>query len=105
MNESQPAPAGPASRGDSPANPFSQMVMQQGNMALLLLGKVPHPETGKTLLDLESARIFIDQLEMLEVKTQGNLTAAEQALLKQILQTVQMAFVEAVNARPPASLP
>ena len=28
---------------------FAQMVMQQANMAFMLMGKVPHPETGKPL--------------------------------------------------------
>ena len=28
---------------------FAHMVMQQTNMAMMLLGKVAHPETGKTI--------------------------------------------------------
>jgi hypothetical protein len=52
---------------------FAGLVIQQTNLALMLLGKSPHPETQKTMLDLEGAKMFIDQLEMLEVKTQGNL--------------------------------
>ena len=50
---------------------FANMIIQQTNMALMLLGKVPHPETGETTEDLDAARLFIDQLEMLEVKTKG----------------------------------
>ena len=52
---------------------FAQMVMQQSSMAMMLLGKTPHPETGQMVRDLEAAKLFIDQLEMLEVKTKGNL--------------------------------
>jgi len=77
---------------------FAQMVMQQSNLALMLLGKTPHPETGKTLRDLDAAKLFIDQLEMLEVKTKGNLNPQEAALLKQSLMTLHLAFVEAANA-------
>jgi hypothetical protein len=53
--------------------------------------------TGQTETDLDTARLLIDQLEMLEVKTQGNLTGEERHLLKQNLMTVRMAFVEAVE--------
>lgn len=77
---------------------FAQMVVQQSNLALMLLGKVPHPETGQTARDLEAARLFIDQLEMLEVKTKGNLNSQEASLLKQSLMTLRLAFVEAVDA-------
>src|SRR4051812_31333738 len=79
---------------------FAHMVMQQSNIAMMMLGKVAHPETGKTMTDLDSAKLFIDQLEMLETKTKGNLSKEEQALLKQSLMSLRMAFVEAVNAAP-----
>ncbi len=77
---------------------FAHLVMQQSNMAMMLLGKVPHPETGKTSQDLEAARLFIDLLEMLEAKTKGNLSKEEASLLKQSLMSLRMAFVEAVNS-------
>ena len=76
---------------------FLNLVLQQANTALMFLGKVAHPQSGKTVTDLEAARMFIDQLEMLETKTKGNLTAHEAALLKQSLTSVRMAFVEAVD--------
>ena len=75
---------------------FAHLVMQQSNMAMMLMGKAPHPETGKPVRDLESAKLFIDLLEMLEAKTKGNLTKDEQNLLKQTLMAVRIGFVEAV---------
>ena len=84
---------------------FAQLVMQQSNLALMLLGKTPHPETGKTVRDLDTAQMFIDQLEMIEAKTRGNLNSHEAALLKQSLMSLRMAFVEAVNAPEPAEKP
>jgi hypothetical protein len=77
--------------------------MQQSNMAMMLMGKVPHPETGKPVRDLESAKLFIDLLEMLEARTKGNLTKEEQNLLKQTLLAVRMGFVEAVESSPTQS--
>jgi len=76
---------------------FAQLILQQTNLALMLLGKTPNPQTGETMCDLEAARLFIDQLEILETKTKGNLTREEARLLQQSLMTLRMAFVEAVE--------
>jgi hypothetical protein len=80
---------------------FAHLVMQQSSMAMMLLGKTPHPETGKIVRDLEAAKLFIDMLEMLEFKTKGNLNQDEAALLKQSLMSLRMTFVEAVDSPPP----
>jgi len=72
--------------------------MQLTNMAAMFMGKVPNPENNQMVVDLDAAQIFIDQLEMLEAKTKGNLNAEEQNILKQGLTMVRMAFVEAVES-------
>jgi len=79
---------------------FAHLVMQQSSMAMMLMGKSAHPETGKLVCDLEAARFFIDQLEMLEFKTKGNLNQEETALLKQSLMSLRMAFVESADSPP-----
>lgn len=79
---------------------FAQMVMQQTNMTLMLLGKIPNPSTNETMRDVSAAQYFIEQMEMLEVKTKGNLTPEEAATLKHSLLSLRMAFVEAVDAPP-----
>jgi hypothetical protein len=90
-----------AGREEMQAALFGQLVMQQSSMAFMLLGKAPHPETGKIVRDLDTARLFIEQLEMLETKTRGNLTKQEAAVLKQTLMTLRLAFVEAADELPP----
>lgn len=103
MSESSPSSTpGAAPPADSEAAErqtmlFLDMVAQQTNLALIFLGEVPHPETGKRVRELNAARIFIDQLEMLEAKTRGNLNKHEEALLKQSLMTTRMAFVTAAR--------
>jgi len=84
---------------------FAQLVLQQANLAAMLMGQEAHPETGKVTKDLDAARMFIDQLEMLEVKTRGNLNKEEAALLKQTLMNLRLGFVAAVEspARPAQS--
>ena len=103
---SEEAPAN-ASREQTMSSLFASMVMQQTNMALMLLGKMPHPQTGQTMQDIESAKMFIDQLEMIEVKTRGNLDKQEEKLLKQSLTALRLTFVEAVEgqARQPQATP
>ncbi len=78
---------------------FAELVLRQTQLALVLLGKIPHPESGKAQCDLDQARIAIDLLEMLELKTKGNLTKDEDALLKQSLMMLRMAFVEAAESK------
>lgn len=98
MNEPQPEiDEAPLTQAELHAALFAQMVMQLASTAFVLLGRAPNPMTGKTETDLDAARLFIDQLEMLEVKTRGNLNPDEQHLLKQNLMTVRMAFVQTVE--------
>ena len=108
MNESQASPMMPEGFGhpeELQSVLFAQLVMQQSSMAMMLLGKTAHPESGKTVQDLEGAKLFIDQLEMLEAKTKGNLSQEEAGLLKQSLMSLRMAFVEAVDAAPGQAVP
>ena len=88
---------------------FASMVVQNSNMALIFLGETPNPQTGQTSQDLEHAKYFIDLLEMLAVKTKGNLDKQEDALLKQSLTHLRLSFVEAVEhplkPAPPAATP
>jgi hypothetical protein len=62
---------------------------------------VAHPETGRKLEppELVLARNTIDTLEMLEVKTRGNLEAAERELVESLLYELRMRFVEAGKGR------
>ena len=101
VSTEQGAVSGEFSHEEMQSALFAQLVMQQSNLAMMLLGKVPHPESGQAMRDLEAAKLFIDQLEMLEVKTKGNLNKDEAALLKQSLMALRMAFVEAVESPPP----
>lgn len=86
---------------------FAGLVMQHANMAAVFLGLAPHPEDGKLRKEMEMAKLMIDHLEMLEVKTKGNLTKQEEGMLRQSLLSLRMAFVEAAQAKPetPASPP
>jgi len=77
---------------------FIEFVLMQAQQAALFLGQIPHPQTGKPEVNLEIARMFIDQLAMIQEKTRGNLTSEEAKAIGNALSGLQMAFVEASQA-------
>ncbi|MCH7225876.1 DUF1844 domain-containing protein [Haloferula sp. A504] len=60
---------------------FHDFVLLQAQNAGFFLGQLPNPKTGEKQVNLTAARSVIDSLEMLEIKTEGHLTAEEQKLL------------------------
>lgn len=84
---------------------FIEFVMMQAQNAAIFLGQIPHPQTGQPEVNLEAARMFIDQLAMVEEKTRGNLTNEETKVLRNTLSSLQMAFVEASQGQPPSDQP
>lgn len=95
-------PLANASREEIMSALFGHMVIQNTNMALMFLGQVPHPQSGERVQDFEAARMFIDQLEMLELKTKGNLSREEEKLLQQSLTHLRMTFVQVMDSPPPS---
>jgi hypothetical protein len=73
---------------------FVEFVMMHAQNAALFLGQIPNPQTGKGEVNLELAKMFIDQLAMIQEKTRGNLTNEETTVLRNALSNLQMAFVE-----------
>src|SRR5213596_2080745 len=77
---------------------FVEFVMMHAQNAALFLGQIPNPKTGQGEVNLELAKLFIDQLAMIQEKTRGNLTNEEATVLRNALSNLQMAFVEASGA-------
>ena len=73
---------------------FIEFVMMHAQNAALFLGQIPNPKTGEAEINLDLARMFIDQLEMIQEKTRGNLTNEEALVLRNALSNLQMAYVE-----------
>src|SRR5262245_30965178 len=61
---------------------FTMLINAMAQPALLFLGEIPHPATGKADVDLEQARIQIDMIDLLRVKCRGNLSPQEEDLLE-----------------------
>jgi hypothetical protein len=73
---------------------FIEFVMMQAQNTALFLGEIPNPQTGQGEVNLEMAKMFIDQLAMIQEKTRGNLTNEEAGVLRNTLSNLQMAYVE-----------
>ncbi|MEA3145573.1 MAG: hypothetical protein QOE88_2040 [Verrucomicrobiota bacterium] len=79
---------------------FIEFVMMQAQNAAFMLGQIPHPQSGKSEVNLEVAQLLIDQLAMIQEKTKGNLNSDESRILAGAISNLQMAFVEAVREEP-----
>lgn len=84
---------------DLPAVDFTTFVLSLSHSARLHLGDAPDPATGKSDVDLPMARHSIDLLTLLQEKTHGNLTGAEEQVLTQELDDLRVRFVEVSRSR------
>lgn len=72
---------------------FSTFVLSLASAALVGLGEVPDPATGRTSRDFPLVRHNIDVLEMLRQKTQGHLEQDEEHLLTNVLCELRLKYV------------
>jgi hypothetical protein len=86
--EEQPA-------GALPEIDFSTFILSLSTTGLYQMGLVPDPATGKPVAPNPLiAQQTIDTLEMLRVKTRGNLEPDEAKLFDSLLYELRMRFVE-----------
>jgi hypothetical protein len=74
---------------------FNDFILLQAQNAGLFLGQLPNPVTGERNVNLPAAKSVIDSLEMLELKTDGNLTAEEERLLSTALANLRPLYEKA----------
>ncbi|MDD5153534.1 MAG: DUF1844 domain-containing protein [Desulfovibrionales bacterium] len=75
---------------------FSTLIFSLNTSALVHLGEIADPVTGKREIDLVFAKHTIDTIAMLQEKTRGNLTKDEEALIQHILYDLRMRYVREV---------
>ena len=85
---------------DDPAS-FLSLIMSLASNAAASLGMMPHPVTGETGVDLQTAKHWIDVLGMLEAKTQGNVDQQEAQMLENLLADLRMQYVSFTSAPTP----
>lgn len=81
-----------AAAGETPPATLDFHIQTLFTQALMALGRVPNPITGKPIRNLPAARHFIDTIAMLEEKTVGNRSQQESKLFEEILHQLRMQF-------------
>jgi len=96
--DASPAEAGSVSDGEHreiplPPADFTTIVSMLATQAMLNLGTLPNPMTGKTDRNLPQAKHAVDLIEVLQEKTKGNCNPQEEAMLHNLLHELRMAYV------------
>lgn len=78
---------------------FINLIHQFQQSALIYLGALQNPQTGKSEVNLQLAKYFIDTLDMLKNKTSGNLNERETGLLDQVLSELHIQYVKLSDAK------
>lgn len=76
---------------------FIQLVLMFQTAAFQQMGKLENPITKKIERDLEQVKFSIDMLEMIQQKTENNLSENEKKFLDHILFELRMNYVDEVN--------
>lgn len=95
--ETPPGPESPGFERRSLDEPegvdFTMLINAMAQPALIFLGEVAHPGSGKPEINLAQARVQIDMLDILRIKCRGNMTAEEESLLDRVLYELRMRYV------------
>jgi hypothetical protein len=93
--ETEAGTSQPAADADVPLPPPSLefLASSLGMQAMIAMGLVPSPLTGKPEVHLHQAKHFIDTVAMLQEKTEGNRTPEETAAIGNLLHELRMGFL------------
>ena len=100
--QSEPAKVAAEPQALPPAS-FEMLLTSLATEAMISLGQLPNLGTQKVETNVPQARYAIDMLQVLEEKTQGNLTPGEEQGLKDLLHQLRLMFVSVQQA--PAKTP
>ena len=73
---------------------FATFIISLNASALVQLGVIEDPASGKKVKNLPVAKQTIDILNMLEEKTRGNLTTEEENIIKNVLYDLMILYVK-----------
>ena len=73
---------------------FFNLLLTWHQSAMSALGKINNPVTGKMERNLDQAQAMIDMLEMLHVKTKGNVSEEMEKTQNMMLSELRLNFVD-----------
>ena len=91
--EAPDQPQQPAAEGPLPPPSLEFLASTLAMQAMVSMGLMAHPASGKPEVHLDEAKHFIDTIGMLQEKTEGNRTPEETSALDQLLHELRMGYV------------
>ncbi|MBU4284053.1 MAG: DUF1844 domain-containing protein [Nanoarchaeota archaeon] len=76
---------------------FVQLIFSLKTSAIMQLGKIANPLTGKIERNLNEAKYTIDMLNMLKEKTKNNLAPDEEKIINDAIFELQMNYIDEVK--------
>lgn len=73
---------------------FVSLVHSLGAQAMMQLGELPPPDGVPVVKDVPAAKQSIDWLEMISVKSKGNLTQQESYFLEELLHSLHISYLK-----------
>jgi len=89
-----PQPEGrPGPQEPLPPPTLDFVVSSFAMQAMVAMGLMANPLTGKVEVQLDQAKHFIDTVEMLREKTEGNRTPEETAMMDNLLHELRLGYL------------
>ena len=79
---------------EMPQADFKALIGMLASQAIMYLGAMADPKSGRAMVDLTGAQFSIDLLDVLEAKTKGNLSDDEAQELRLVSAELRSRFVQ-----------
>ena len=86
--------AGESPSSELPEADFQILVSTFATQGMVSLGQIANPATNRKGVDLAQAKFAIDLLQVLQEKSDGNLTDEEKTFLDQCLYQMRMLYID-----------
>lgn len=90
----------PEEQDDLPEYQLMSLVYSLSQTAMMQLGKISNPMSGKIEKNIAQAKATIDMLEMLKDKMKGNLTRTEEKMMLTTLSNLYLNYSEEAGKEP-----
>lgn len=77
---------------------IKSIIVLLATQAMINMGEIQDPITQEAKNDLDGASVFMQLLEVLELKTRGNLTPPEEAFLVEVKDNLDQVYNKKLNA-------
>ncbi len=90
---------------EMPEASFAEIINLLVMQAVVSMGGYQGPGGESLPPDLRAAKHFIDLLDILQTKTEGNLDPEEKTAINAVVHELRMRYVEVTSAAPPTAPP